>query len=320
MIQRYLSNWHNAWNEFWFRPRASSILAIMRILVGSMLLYTHAIWTLELVTFFGFENSAIPYDYRSLFPHVGAFSWSHFDWVDSPAWLWGTHLFALCVFLCFMIGFMTRATGVLACLFAISYANRASGALFGLDQINVFLTLYLALSHCGSIYSVDARLKRNKTTDRDPDSSEGWQGRGVVSVANTIATRLIQVHICIVYLFAGLGKAQGTSWWNGEAVWGTLASYEYQTLELTWMHEFMWLINLLTFLTVAWEISYAFLIWHKLTRPLFLLMAVFVHLGIGLAMGMFTFGLIMLYANLAFIEPQWVVNPLGNPSGDSLPD
>ena len=86
------------------------------------------------------------------------------------------------------------------------------------------------------------------------------------------------------------------------------------------MHEFMWLINLLTFLTVAWEISYAFLIWHKLTRPLFLLMAVFVHLGIGLAMGMFTFGLIMLYANVAFIEPQWVVNPLGNSSGDSLPD
>jgi hypothetical protein len=36
-----------------------------------------------------------------------------------------------------------------------------------------------------------------------------------------------------------------------------------------------------------------------------LVFAAMVHIGIGAAMGMMTFGLIMLVANLAFIEPHW---------------
>lgn len=188
-----------------------------------------------------------------------------------------------------MIGLFTRVTSILAFLFVVSYANRATGALFGLDQINAFVTLYLAVSHCGARFSIDAKLGR---------------GRGVASVNNTIATRLIQIHLCIVYLFAGLGKLQGTTWWNGEAIWGTLASYEYQTMDLTFLADHLWLVNIVTYVAVFWEISYAFWVWPKLTRPIYLFLAAVVHLGIGLSMGMMTFGLIMLYANLAFISPK----------------
>ncbi len=123
---------------------------------------------------------------------------------------------------------------------------------------------------------------------------------------SNIAIRLIQVHMCLVYLFAGLGKLQGDSWWNGEAIWGAIASYEYQTLDLTWIAGHMWLVNVLTLITLAWEVSYAFLIWPRLTRPIYLLIAVVVHLGIGLAMGMLTFGLIMIYGNLAFVRPEFL--------------
>jgi hypothetical protein len=72
----------------------------------------------------------------------------------------------------------------------------------------------------------------------------------------------------------------------------------------------MWLVNALTYLTVAWEISYPFLVWPKLTRPIFLGMAVFVHIGIGLAMGMLTFGLIMMYANLSFVPSEFIAKLL----------
>ena len=178
-------------------------------------------------------------------------------------------------------------------MFVISYANRATGSLFGLDQINAFLALYLAISHCGTRYSVDAKLLSG-------------QGRALDSVANTVATRLIQIHMCIVYLFAGTGKLAGVTWWNGEAVWGTLASYEYQTFDMTWICEALWLVNLLTYATVAWEVSYSFLIWPKLTRPMILVAAVFVHIGIGFTMGMMTFGLIMLFGNLAFVPPNLI--------------
>jgi hypothetical protein len=117
-----------------------------------------------------------------------------------------------------------------------------------------------------------------------------------------ISLRLIQVHMCIVYLFAGLGKLQGETWWNGQAIWGAVANNEYQTLDLTWLAAHMGLVNLITYGALFWEVSYPFLIWPKLTRPIWLAMAVAVHAGIGLAMGMITFGLIMIFGNMAFLD------------------
>ncbi|MEM9409638.1 MAG: HTTM domain-containing protein [Planctomycetota bacterium] len=294
MIRNYLASWLAAWDQFWFEPRTPETLSVMRMLVGSMLFYTHAIWTLELEAFLGNNNSALSTEFRQLFTSSTGWSWSHFDWSETNVWLWGTHSFALLVFAAFTLGLWTRIASILAFLFVVSYANRATGALFGLDQINAFLTLYLAISNCGATFSIDSLLDLRK-----------GQGSENYSVANNVATRLIQVHLCIVYLFAGLGKIQGTTWWNGQAVWGTLASYEYQTLDLTELAHAMWLVNLMTYFTVFWEFSYSFLIWPKLTRPLFLAAAVVVHLGIGFSMGMMTFGLIMIYANLAFVPPNF---------------
>jgi hypothetical protein len=44
------------------------------------------------------------------------------------------------------------------------------------------------------------------------------------------------------------------------------------------------------------------LVWPRLTRPWILVIAFFVHAGIALFMGMITFGLMMLVANLAFVR------------------
>ena len=97
--------------------------------------------------------------------------------------------------------------------------------------------------------------------------------------------------MCVVYLFAGVGKLQGDTWFTGEAIWGALSSYEYQTLDMTWLADHMWLVGLLTLLTLAWEIGYPALVWPKLTRPIVLLIAIPMHFGIGICMGMMTFGL-----------------------------
>jgi hypothetical protein len=59
---------------------------------------------------------------------------------------------------------------------------------------------------------------------------------------------MIQVHLCVVYLFAGLGKIcrgtpGGQDWRFGEQ-WANL---EYQTLDMTWLAGHLALVNLLTF-------------------------------------------------------------------------
>jgi hypothetical protein len=122
-------------------------------------------------------------------------------------------------------------------------------------------------------------------------------------VGANISLRLIQLSICVVYFFSGCGKLLGASWWEGTALWGAAANVQYRTLDLTWMAGHPLLVNALTLGTLFWEVSYAALVWPRLTRPLALAMAVLVHLGIGLTMGMMEFGLAMIVANLAFVSP-----------------
>ena len=287
------SGWFTAlaesWDSFWFTGRNGKMLGLIRLLTGLIVFYTHLVWTPLIQRFLG-RGGMLPSSYRQDF-FGSSFAWSHFDWVASPEILMGIHIVALIAMLLFALGFWTRVTGIATALFVISYANRATGALFGLDQIAGFLTLYLAISNCGDSFSLARRL--------------GLGGeRTKSSIRNNIAIRLIQVHLCIVYLFAGLGKCQGETWWNGEAIWGAVASFEYQTIDMTWMADHMWLVSLITLVTLIFEVGYIALIWNRITRPMMLLLAIPLHLGIGLCMGMLEFGLVMLIANLAFVESE----------------
>ena len=288
--EEWFSSWGTAWNNFWFTPTSAHALAIIRILTGALAFYTLLVWSID---FDGFINGGlISPEYRDLLhrtPLESAMSWSHFDWIGASLRM-PVHIVGLVIVALFTLGFYTRVTAILTALLVISYSNRAMGALFGLDQMLAMLTLYLAISRCGDALSIDSWRAKRKSADKKS-----------ASVMNSIATRLIQVHLCIVYLFAGLGKCQGDKWWDGEAIWGAIANHEYQTVDMLWLSEHMGLVAVITMVALFWEIGYAALIWSRLTRPVMLLLAIPMHLGIGICLGMVEFGLIMLVANIAFI-------------------
>jgi hypothetical protein len=63
-------------------------------------------------------------------------------------------------------------------------------------------------------------------------------------------------------------------------------------------------------LTLFYEISFIFLIWNRTLRPIMLFLALMMHLGIGLFMGLGTFSAIMLTGCLAFVAPtslRWLL-------------
>jgi hypothetical protein len=307
--RNYAAEVWDAWNQFWFTPTSPSTLSAIRVLAGAMLLYTHIIWSFDLNAFFG-PDGWLPHDLMQEVhrasndpdgpgPLVGANRaiWSHFDFIQTPKLMWTVHIIALAVFFCLTIGLFSRTTAVLAYLLAVSYANRITpGAYFGLDKINCMLAMYLMLGPCGARYSVDRlwRLRRGAPSEVPPS----WSAN--------LAIRMIQLHMCVIYLFSALGKLQGDTWWLGDAVWYSVATLEYQTLDMTWLWHFPWLVNILTHITVFFELCYSALIWPRLTRPWMLLIAVFVHGGIIVALGMPTFGLVMLIGNLAFVSPKTV--------------
>lgn len=110
----------------------------------------------------------------------------------------------------------------------------------------------------------------------------------------------------------------GGSWWDGSAMWLSIANYEYQTIDLTWMANWPLLLAFLTHVTVLFELFYCVLIWNRLTRPVVLLTAVLMHLGIATCLGMATFGLAMLIGNLAFISPSFFLAVRSFPQQNTL--
>jgi len=314
-VKRWPSDVWNGWSRFWFTPTDPATLSLIRLLGGSMLFYTHLVWSLELEAFFG-PNSWISHDGAGGLRDAGSYAWSYFWWIDSPTVLWAAHIAALIVFAMLALGLFTRVVSVLAFIATLSYAGRVPGALFGLDQINLLLAMYLMLGPSGAYYSLDRFLRRRRLG--------GAADVPAPSVSANIAIRLIQLHMCIIYLFAGMSKLTGETWWNGTAMWLAMANLEYQSLDMTWLSRWPRLINFMTHLTVFWELYYCALIWPRRLRPIMLLLAVPLHLGIALCLGMVTFGLVMLIANLAFVPP-WVVHAVldwraGQGRGDQVLD
>lgn len=307
VFRNHTQSWTQAWNAFWFRPSRPETLCLLRIAIGWMLFYCHIIWALQLTNFLG-DNAWVS---NEMIQHLHRLdsAWSYLWFISNPALLWCHHLLMLILALMVMLGVWTRFVTPLAWFMQLMYVHRLTGTLFGFDQILTILLMYLMIAPSGARWSLDA-WRRSKLS-RDGSNALTRRQRFVYpgqapSTAVTIATRLIQVHLCVIYLFGGISKMRGEMWWDGTAMWFAVANFEYQSLDLTWLAKYPILFSALSNLTIFWEAFYPVLIWPRLTRPWVIAMAFAVHGGIALALGMITFGTIMIVANCAFISSDWI--------------
>ncbi len=303
---KYIHDLSDSWNRFWFEPLAPHTLAFIRIVTGMMLLYMHAVWASDLMAFLGPDAWLTGDVVRKV--HEGDYTWTYLTYVDSPILIWLNHLLMIAVALLFTVGMWTRVTAPLAWILNLMYCHRLTGHLFGLDQIMMMLMMYLMIAPCGAVYSLDAIRFRNRAVSEVRKS--WWLPGPGSSTSARIATRLIQLHLCIIYLFGGVSKLRGEMWWDGTALWYALVNWEYQSIDAIWLGYYPTLLGALAHITIFWETFYCAAIWPRFSRPWALAIAFGVHLGIAAGLGMITFGLMMIVANLSFVSPettQWVI-------------
>lgn len=282
----WLGQWVAGWNAFWFTPADPLPLAVIRICTGLLFTWASLVWLLDADAFFGVDGWQRPENVWRM--NDQPWQWSWYFAAGTPETVRLLALVGVGAGVLLTLGIATPLAAVVALLACISAANRAPLNVFGLDDTLGLLLVGLAVGPSAARLSIDRLLAPSPAAARP-------------AVLANVALRLIQVHLCVVYLFSGCGKLLGASWWEGTALWGAAANGQYRTLDLTFLAGHPLLTNGLTLSTLWWEVAYAALVWPRLTRPVALAMAVPVHLGIGLAMGMMEFGLAMLTANMAFL-------------------
>jgi len=117
---------------------------------------------------------------------------------------------------------------------------------------------------------------------------------------NSYIIRFLQLHLCIVYFFAGLGKAIGTDWFDGNAIWYVINMYTTNsTIENTiGMTDYPVFFKILSLGTVILELFYFVLIFIPKTRKITLVLVILMHFSIGIFMEFYTFGLVMSLLNI----------------------
>ena len=308
----------SGWDRFAFAPSDPTPLGLIRVVVGALLFWSLLIYGLDLFGYLGrlgWANLEVVQQFRrEEAMHRGAAptAWSFWFYVPDallrPAW-------GLClgVLALFTLGLFSRVTAVLAWGIAASTAVRAPISIHGFDDIVSTWALYLAVSGAsGQAVSLDrylARFRRNRleVAARRPDGR--WTAPSGVPAATTsanIGLRLIQCHLVVIYAMSGLSKLRNDGWWAGTATWGTLASGEFRSFDLTWLAGYPTLINLMTHGALLLEVAYPVLIWSRPLRPTLIAAAVALHAGIGLTLGLVEFGLAMVAGNLAFASGPWL--------------
>ena len=273
------------WERFWFARTSTVPVGLVRVGTGLMIF----LWTVslapDLMTFFS-RTGVLS---RQL---GGTWEWGILRWFPDTPVLLALYSLLLIASICLMVGFHSRLASVIVFVGVASLERRNQYLFNAGDGLLRIICFYVMLMPSGAALSVD-RWRRAK--DRF------WQS----PLRSQWGLRLLMVQISVLYAATVWEKVQGTAWNDGTAVSYALRVGDYIRFTTpSWIWNNEWIVNLLTWGTLAIEFSLAFLIWNRKARPWVLLAGVALHLGIEVTIqiGFFTVALFVGY--LAFIPPE----------------
>ncbi len=307
------------WTRFWFTPSDAIVLSLVRVLTGLVALWWYLTLLPDLQSWFGPDGIfSVDLALQIRNQSDSRFAFSLLDYVNSASQLWVVYGLGVAAIGLMVVGLFSRITTIASLIFVLSFIHRAPMLARPVDEILPLLMFYLCLGPSGANFSIDARLRRRKA-----NGPAAGAANVVYSSWATLAVRLMQVHLALIYGAMVIAQLQGAAWWQGTAVWWLMARPESRLVDVTGLAHmglaFEYLVNFLTHAMVLYELCFVFLIWNPLARPILLVVGAFVWLGLALIGGSVSFAVIMFVATLAFLSPQTLRNCCGHEPGDTKP-
>jgi hypothetical protein len=277
-------------------PHSPAPLGIFRITIAGFLLLQAVVWRPDWQAFMGPEGWL-----QWEISHALTEEWTpHLERVYSllsPSGL-SAERFVTLFFWCYVIagigllvGWRTRVWAIITWLLHYILMSTLRTFTYGVDIFLHIARFYMMFMPVAKAYSLDA-----------------WQGRvsprptwGV-----TLSLRVLQIHLCFVYLSAGFEKALSPDWWNGNVIWRSLVQPDFRQFDFTWLAHYSWIAVMLGWSTIIIETGYCLAMWIPRARVFWLAGIISLHLGIGVFLGLRFFGLIMILLSVsAFGYGAW---------------
>jgi hypothetical protein len=276
------------WNRFWFEPVSTAPLAVFRIVFGVLLFF----WTLSLLP----ELSPM-FTRTGIFPHEPHYTggaWGLFGEFPSKTAVLVVWAVLLVASIALTLGLFAQLAAAVAFVAVVSFERRNPYVFNSGDGLIRVLCFYLILAPASASLSLSSFLRNRRELWNFP-ARAAWP------------MRLLQIQFSAIYLFAVWDKTRGTTWNNGTAVSLALRITDLERFPVPGFITHSLLIsNVLSFGTLAIELSLAVLVWNRKLRPWVLLAGLSLHLGIEYSVRVGFFGLSIMSMYLLWVPSERV--------------
>ncbi|MEM7156305.1 MAG: HTTM domain-containing protein [Myxococcota bacterium] len=199
---------------------------------------------------------------------------------------------SILVTLLWTLGVLLPVTTLLVLVAWRSLIDRIPGLGDGGDNLTQLLLCYALLCNLGGP-GVRSWLRRAPQWLRD-----------LRAIAHNTGLVAIWGQICVVYLIAGMSKIEGEAWRNGTALYYVLSTERFTIPEVAQLVlDSPLLMTVFAYVTVFFQLAFPFAVaFNRHARRVVLLLAVGFHVGIATVMGLTSFGLFMIAADLTFLS------------------
>lgn len=302
MINR-LNKYFTAWTNFLYKERKEDyyFLGFFRVVIGLFLL-VHFLFFMKDFYILYAKDGLINYDVMTSFTSLRLNASFISDFIiERIAVSEYMSYTIICVFyiilsVCLIIGLFTRISSLFFILLHIAIFEGSPLYSYGVDIFSSIALFYCFFFPTNVQFSLDKIIFKKQRRNPGP------------------YRKILQIHLCIVYVSSGFVKLLGEDWRTGEAIWQALHQIRHNVtipLNFDFLSAFPIVLLLLSWFVVLIELLYPFILFIKKIRPFGITAVICLHLGIAVSLGLYFFSVLMILLTIcAFLDLNKEILPM----------
>ena len=271
------------WYRLWFEPQSPAPICMFRILLAAIVFLSSLTWAPDLFTWFGYDGIVSVETMRQ---------YEEFNRLSLLDWLPPDNRFVLSLYvllllsaLSLMVGFKSRLSALILFICLASFHHRNLLIFHSGDTLMRVCLFLLLFGPIDRMYAIDSRGKA-------PAQASPW------------VQNLLRFQIAIVYAHSFFSKMEGSTWWDGTAIYYALHMEDFYRFPVPLLFDNIMTVKLATWSTLVIELALWTLIWISGLRYYVLAAGVILHLGIDWSMNLPFFEDLMIASYVLFLKPE----------------